>query len=58
MTLDMYGREPVLFNDGCAVASKRILTEYEVTLLTSEGQKLREAGKEFSRRLFSPGGCL
>ena len=49
----MYGRGPVLFNDGFAVASKRILTECEVTLLTSEGRKVREAGKEFSRRLLA-----
>ena len=33
----MYGLEPVPFNDGCAVASMDMSTEYEVILLTSEG---------------------
>jgi hypothetical protein len=38
----MYGLEPVPFNDGGAVASKDMSTEYEVILLTSEGAKRGE----------------
>ena len=37
----MYGPGPVPFNDGCAVASMDLSTEYEVILLTSEGRKVR-----------------
>jgi hypothetical protein len=37
----MYGLGPVPFNDGCAVASMDMSTEYEVILLTSEGPKGR-----------------
>jgi hypothetical protein len=33
----MYGTGPVPFNDGIAVASIEMSTEYEVILLTSEG---------------------
>jgi hypothetical protein len=36
----MYGLGPVLFNDGCAVASMDMSTEYEAILLTSEGRKV------------------
>jgi hypothetical protein len=36
----MYGLGPVPFNDGCAVASMGLSTEYEVVLLTSEGRKV------------------
>jgi hypothetical protein len=37
----MYGLEPVPFNDGCAVPSMDMSTEYEVILLTSEGLQVR-----------------
>ncbi len=37
----MYGLGPVPFNDGYAVASMDMSTEYEVILLTSEGRKVR-----------------
>jgi hypothetical protein len=37
----MYGPGPVPFNDGYAVASMDLSTEYEVILLTSEGRKVR-----------------
>src|SRR5277367_6105238 len=37
----MYGLRPVPFNDGCAVDSMEMSTEYEVILLTSEGTKVR-----------------
>jgi hypothetical protein len=36
----MYGPEPVPFNDGWAVASMDMSTEYEVILLTSEELEL------------------
>jgi hypothetical protein len=36
----MYGLGPVPFNDGCAVASIDMSTEYEVILLTSESRKV------------------
>ena len=35
----MYGPGPVPFNDGGAVASMDMLTEYEIILLTSERAK-------------------
>jgi hypothetical protein len=37
----MYGPGPVPFNDGCAVPSMDLSTEYEVILLTSKGRKVR-----------------
>jgi hypothetical protein len=44
MTLVMRGLRPVPFNDGCAVTSMDMSTEYEVILLTSEGRKVRCKG--------------
>jgi hypothetical protein len=41
----MYGLWPVPFNDGCAVASMDMSTEYEVILLTSEGTIWDRAGQ-------------
>jgi hypothetical protein len=41
MTLGHVRAWPVPFNDGCAVASMNMSTEYEVILLTSEGPKVR-----------------
>ena len=35
----MYGPGPVPFDDGCAVVSIDLPSEYEVILLTSEGRK-------------------
>jgi hypothetical protein len=39
MTLGHVRAWPVPFKDGCAVDSMDMSTEYEVILLTSEGQK-------------------
>jgi hypothetical protein len=44
MTSGQYGLEPVPFNDGGAVASMNMSTEYEVILLTSEGLTVATCG--------------
>ena len=63
----MYGPGPVPSNDGYAVASVDLSTEYEVILLTSEGtnvrckvrrrgsQALKRVGRTASRRALLPG---
>ena len=52
----MYGLEPVPFNDGCAVASMDMSTEYEVILLTSEGPKRAKQAKLELAGLATAGG--
>jgi hypothetical protein len=42
----MHGPGPVPFNDGYAVASTDLSTEYEVILLTSEGTNVRRKWDE------------
>jgi hypothetical protein len=55
----MYGPRPVPFEDGCAVASMDMSTEYELILLTSEEPKGRckwEDGTKGQSRLPDGGG--
>jgi hypothetical protein len=62
----MYRPKPVPFNDGCAVASMDMSTEYKVTLFTSEGTKgakqakferLRSIGTECIARVDASRSC-
>jgi hypothetical protein len=51
----MYGPGPLPFNDGYAVASIDLSTEYEVILLTSEGTNVRCKWREGAARRFVTG---